>query len=117
MGAMGSQINGVSIVYSTVCSGTDQGNIKAPRQWPLWVEFTGDHWITVTRASNVEYVSISWRHHDYHELINQIFAEINVTIAYITTNSIMLQFYTYHDSRPVVKCANVRPVAPFTNMV
>ena len=39
---MASQITGVSIVYSIVCSGTDQRNIKALREWPLCGEFTGE---------------------------------------------------------------------------
>ena len=39
----------VSIVYSTVCSGADQRNIKATRHWPLWVEFSGDRWIPRTK--------------------------------------------------------------------
>ena len=25
-------------------------NIKAPRHWPLWVEFTGDRWIPLTKG-------------------------------------------------------------------
>ena len=41
MGAMASQVTGVSIVCFTVCSSTDQRNIKAPRLWPLWGESTG----------------------------------------------------------------------------
>ena len=36
-------------------------NIKAPRHWPLWGEFTGV--FPAQRASNVENVSIWWRHH------------------------------------------------------
>ena len=28
-------------------------NIKAPRHWPLWGEFTGDRWIPLTKAENV----------------------------------------------------------------
>ena len=44
MGVMASQITSVSIVYSTVASGRDQRNIKAPRYWPLWGEFTSDQW-------------------------------------------------------------------------
>ena len=35
MGAMASQITSPTIVYSTVYSGADQGNIKAPRHRPL----------------------------------------------------------------------------------
>ena len=50
MGAMASQITGVSIVYSTVYSGVDQRNTKAPRHWPLWGEFTGDLWIALTKG-------------------------------------------------------------------
>ena len=52
MGAMASQITRLTTVYSTVYSGTDQRNIKAPRNWPLCREFTGE------RASNVKNVSI-----------------------------------------------------------
>ena len=48
MNAMASQITGVAIVYPTVCSGAE--NIKAPRHWPLWGEFTGDRWIPHTKG-------------------------------------------------------------------
>ena len=61
---MASQITGISIAYSTVCSNTDQRNIKAPRLWPLWEEFTSDRWILRTqRASDAANVSLWWRHH------------------------------------------------------
>ena len=40
-------------------------NIKAPRHWPLWGEFTGDRWIAAQIASNAENVSIWWRHQEY----------------------------------------------------
>ena len=40
MGVMASQITSLTIVYSTVYSGADLRNIKAPRHWPLWGEFT-----------------------------------------------------------------------------
>ena len=46
MGAMASQIASLTIVYSTVYSGADKKNIKAPRHWPLCM------------ASNAENVSI-----------------------------------------------------------
>ena len=36
MSAMASRIAGALIVFSTVCSGTEQENIKALRHWPLW---------------------------------------------------------------------------------
>ena len=35
MSTMGSQITSLTIVYSTVYSDADQGNIKAPRHWPV----------------------------------------------------------------------------------
>ena len=50
MSAMASQITGVSIVCSAVCSGADQDNIKAPRHWPLWGESNGDRWIPITKG-------------------------------------------------------------------
>ena len=49
-GAMSSQITSLAIVYSTVYSGADQINIKAPRHWPLRGEFTGDRWIPRTKG-------------------------------------------------------------------
>ena len=36
-----SQITGDSIVCSTVCSGAEKKNIKAPRHWPFWGESAG----------------------------------------------------------------------------
>ena len=38
-------------------------NIKAPRHWPLCVEFTGTGEFPAQMASNAENVSIWWRHH------------------------------------------------------
>ena len=40
-------------------------NIKAPRHWPLCVEFTGTGEFPAQMASNAENVSIWWRHHVY----------------------------------------------------
>ena len=61
MSEMASQIISPAIVYSTVYSRADQRNIKAPRHWPLWGEFTGE--FPAQRASNAENVFIWWRHH------------------------------------------------------
>ena len=47
MRAMVYQIIGVPIVFSAVCSGTDQKH-QAPRHWPLWGESIGDRWIPIT---------------------------------------------------------------------
>ena len=64
MASMASQITSLTTVYSTVYSGADKKNIKAPRHWPLCGEFTGDRWIPAQKASSAENVSIWWRHHD-----------------------------------------------------
>ena len=66
MSAMASQITGVSIVYSTVCSGADQRKPQSSvllagiceGNSPLTGEFPAQ------RASNAENASIGWRHHD-----------------------------------------------------
>ena len=42
-------------------------NIKGPRHWPLWGEFTGDRWIPGKKACNAEKVFIWWRHHGENE--------------------------------------------------
>ena len=43
MGAMASQITTIMIVYfKAFIQMQIKENTKAPRQWPLWVEFTGD---------------------------------------------------------------------------
>ena len=44
-----------TIVYLTVIRAQIKENIKAPRHWPLYVEFTGHR---PQRASNAENVSI-----------------------------------------------------------
>ena len=60
MSAIGSEITSRMIVCSTVYSGADQRNIKAPRHWPLGGkligEFTGE--FPTQSASNSENVSI-----------------------------------------------------------
>ena len=44
MGAMVSQITSLTIQAEI------KENIKAPRHWPLWGEFTGDRWIAPTKG-------------------------------------------------------------------
>ena len=60
-----SQSTGVSIVFSSVCSGAKPilENIKAPRHWLLLGESTGHQWIPFTKGQWRENVSVSWRHH------------------------------------------------------
>ena len=57
MSAMASQITGVSIFTQPFVQAQVKENIKAPRHWPLWGEFTGP----AQRASKAENVSIWWR--------------------------------------------------------
>ena len=40
-------------------------NIKAPRHWPLWGEFTGDQWIPHTKSQQRRTFFIWWRHHEW----------------------------------------------------
>ena len=61
MGAIASQINSLTIVYSTVyIQAQIKENIKAPRHLALCGEFTGE--FPAQMASNAENVSIWWRH-------------------------------------------------------
>ena len=72
MSAMASQITDVSIVYSTVCSGADQRKhqssaslafVNGIKWWPVNTPHKG--------ASNVENVSIWWRHHCFPYTITE----------------------------------------------
>ena len=67
MSAMTSQITGVSVVCSNVCSGADQRKHQCSASLAF---VTGG--FRSQRASNAEKVSISWRHHDSfaHRCIN-----------------------------------------------
>ena len=53
-----SWIIGVLIVYSTVCWGADQRKHQSSKSLAFAGEFTGDQWIPLTKASNVENISI-----------------------------------------------------------
>ena len=64
MSAMASQITGVSIIYSTVCSGAELKKKSKLRVTGLCAgnsPVTGE--FPAQRASNAENVSIWWRHH------------------------------------------------------
>ena len=50
MGVMASQINSLTIVYSTFIQVQIKENINAQRHWPLCGEFTGDRWIPRTNG-------------------------------------------------------------------
>ena len=45
-------------------------NIKAPRHWPLWGEFTGTGEFPAQKASNAENVSIWWRHREFPQTLD-----------------------------------------------
>ena len=66
MDTMASQITSLTIIYSIVYSGADQRNIKSPRHWPLWGEFSGDRWIPRTkgqlRKKGFHLMTTSWNY-------------------------------------------------------
>ena len=49
MDAMASQITGVSIIYSTICSGVDKKKHQSSASLAFVREFTGDWWFPLTR--------------------------------------------------------------------
>ena len=61
MSAMASQITGVSIVCSTVCSGANQRKHQSSASLVFVRETTGDTRL-LRRVSNAENVFIWWRH-------------------------------------------------------
>ena len=63
-------------------------NIKAPRHWPLWGEFTGTGEFRAQRASNAGNVSIWWRHHDnfLHRLNISLFGDYYLAVATVTSH-------------------------------
>ena len=75
MSAMACKITSLTIVYSTVCSGADQINIKAPRHRPLWRNSPVTGEFPTQGASNAENVSIWWRLHVqnllFHNALNK----------------------------------------------
>ena len=63
MGMMASQITSLTIVYTQpIIQAQIKENIKAPRHWPLYGEFTSE--LPAQMASKVENVSVWWHHHD-----------------------------------------------------
>ena len=58
MSAMASEITGVSMVCSTVCSGVDHRKHPSSVSVAIVREFTGDLWTPPQRASNSENASI-----------------------------------------------------------
>ena len=50
MDMMASQITSLTIVFSILIRAQIKENIKAPRHWPLWGDFTGGRWIPRTKG-------------------------------------------------------------------
>ena len=68
MGAMASQIISLTIVYSPFIQAQIKENLKAPRHWPLWGEFTGHRWIPYTKGQwrgKCFHFMTSSRYHQY----------------------------------------------------
>ena len=64
MGAMASQITSLTIAYSTVYSGADQGKYQKPRVTGICAgNSPGTGEFHAQGASNAENFSIWWRHH------------------------------------------------------
>ena len=77
MMAIASQITGISIVYSTICSGAYQRK----HQNSVSLGFVPcDEWIPTKRASNAENFSIWWRHHDSDGYPPGVLTEIHLIL-------------------------------------
>ena len=50
MSAIASQITSLMLFTQPLIQAQIKENIKAPRNWPLWGEFTGDRWIPRTKG-------------------------------------------------------------------
>ena len=50
MNAMASQTPASRLFTQPFAQAKIEENIKAPRYWPLWGEFTGDQWIPLTEG-------------------------------------------------------------------
>ena len=69
MSAMASQITASRLFTQPFIQARMKENIKAPRHWILWREFTDDRWIPTQMASNAENISTWWRHHGINDSI------------------------------------------------
>ena len=86
MSVMVSQITGVSIVCWTVCSGSDQRKHQSSASLVFVGEFTVDQYFPSQRASDVENVSIWWRHHVFR--FARLSSEYNYVLFYNSDNTL-----------------------------
>ena len=83
MSETASNITGVSIVCSIVCSAADHKNTKVPYHWTLGGESTSDRWIPLTRGqwhgkcfhlmTSSCHANHSWQHVETRHFPNNIF--------------------------------------------
>ena len=76
MYTMSSQITGVSIGYSTICSGADQRKYHITDLCEGNLPVTGE--VPAQGASNAENISIWWRHHACEEWVGYIILSFSV---------------------------------------
>ena len=91
MNGMAPQITYVSIVCTTVYSGTDESNIKVSRRWPLWREFNGHRWIPLTKGQwngKCFHLMTSWWRNKIHPL--GIYSRYYHVVHFITGNLIYI---------------------------
>ena len=67
MGAMASQITILTIVFQPFIQAQIKENIKGPRHWPLWGEFSA-----AQMATNAENVSIWWSNHELLYVVGSV---------------------------------------------
>ena len=70
MGVVTSQITSLTIVYSIVYSGADQGKLQSSASLAFVREFPAQ------MASNTENVSIWWRHHDDEQYVCDLMTSV-----------------------------------------
>ena len=110
MSVMASQINSLTMVYSTVYS--CHSNMKATRHWPLCGNspMTGE--FLAQMASNAQNVSISWRHH--HDFLRHICQSQRAGMCVILVEGASTTYFSsqYHNSNVVeIHIAIVRLLA------
>ena len=104
MSAMASQISGVSIVCSAVCSGADQRKLHSPASPAFVRESTGDRFFPSQNASSAEEVSIWWCHRDQRKYTNSDCSRgyhwresiLDKILAWSSQAIMFIQVYTYH---------------------
>ena len=82
MSAMASKITGVTLVCSTICSGADQKNIKAPHHWPLWAMDSPHKWPVTRKMFLFDDVIMLTQYFDMINSIQIFFGDCNCKIIF-----------------------------------